>query len=281
MTVYVDGVFALNSAVNYLLLLGTDRLCGGVSRRIRLLLSALLGGLYAAAALFPGLGFLQTVGMKLTVLLLMLLAAFGWQRKTVRLGLIFAALSAAFAGIVLLVSQLFANGLLLLDAGVYYPVSFFGLVLTAAALYLLIRFVFFRFFEHGGGQIVPLTLRLGENAIPLRALRDTGNTLRDPITAENVVVAEWTALARLLPDEKLTAADFSAASELFSRLSAKYPRYRFRLLPYRTVGTENAMLLAVRCDSEQNGKIRRQLAAFSPTPVSDGGNFDALTGGSA
>ena len=37
--------------------------------------------------------------------------------------------------------------------------------------------------------------------------------------------------------------------------------------------------LAARCEVvERSGRARRALAAFSPTPVSDGGNYQALTG---
>ena len=55
---------------------------------------------------------------------------------------------------------------------------------------------------------------------------------------------------------------------------------RWRLLPYRAVGVEHALLLAVRVDNarvagEDYGPI---LVALSPTPVSDGGGYSALIG---
>ena len=53
-----------------------------------------------------------------------------------------------------------------------------------------------------------------------------------------------------------------------------------RLLSYRSVGTQAGILLALRCETvAADGRRRSCLAAFSPTPVSDGGNYDALTGG--
>ena len=55
---------------------------------------------------------------------------------------------------------------------------------------------------------------------------------------------------------------------------------RWRLLPYRAVGIPWALLLAVRVDraqvdGEDYGPI---LVALSPTPVSDGGGYNALIG---
>ena len=57
-------------------------------------------------------------------------------------------------------------------------------------------------------------------------------------------------------------------------------RRRFRLLPYRSVGVDRGLLLAVRVDQVQVGEEERgpMLAALSPTPVSDGGGYRALLG---
>ena len=205
MTVYAERVFALNAVLNFLLLLGSARLAGAPAPMRRVLPAAALGGVYAVAALVPALGFLQTAGMKAVTAALMLLLAFGAEKRTLRLGLLFLALAAAFAGLVLLCTQVFRTGLVLVGGSAYYPVSFFGLVLVAAAAYLAARLVFSRLFQHGGRQIVPLTVRLGAREAPIRALRDTGNTLCDPITGEAALVIDAQTAAQLLPQANLTA----------------------------------------------------------------------------
>ena len=50
-TIYVDGLFLLNTALNGLLLLGTARLGGAAVVWWRIVLGAALGGGYAVAAL--------------------------------------------------------------------------------------------------------------------------------------------------------------------------------------------------------------------------------------
>ena len=112
MTVWAERVFFLNALLNFLLLLGSARLAGAPAPLRRLLPAAALGGVYAVLALVPALGFLQTAGMKLVAAAVMLLLAFGAERRTLRLGLIFWALAAAFAGLVLLCTQVFRTGLL-------------------------------------------------------------------------------------------------------------------------------------------------------------------------
>lgn len=280
MTVYADALFALNAAIDYLILAASAFLGGGEIRRKRLLAAACLGGVYAAASLFPPLGFLQSPILYAVSLALMLLLAFGWQKRTARLGVLFLALTFAFGGAVTVCARLFGTGLVLIGAQVYYPVGFFGVLAVAAVLYLVCRLVFTALAEHTPRQIEPMTLRLGAHTAKIRALIDTGNTLRDPITNERALVAHWQVLARLLPTQTLSAADFLRPAELMQRLSAAYPQMRFRLLAYRAVGTQAGLLLAVRCEREdQNGRKTQVLTAFSPTEISDGGNYEALTGG--
>ena len=280
MTVYLDELFLLNAALNYLLLLGSARLGGGVIRHGRLALAAVLGGVYAAAALWPPLAFFRALGMKAMALALMLLTAFGPARRTVRLGALFLALAFCLGGVTLLCVQLLGTGLLLLSSGAYYPVSMAGLLTLAGSLYLIAYVVFSHIAEHGGGEIVPVTLSLGAHSVQVRALRDTGNTLRDPITNERVLVTDWQTAASLLPEAGLDAERLARPDTLLTALAAECPGLRFRLIPYRAVGTQAGLLLAVRCTAEEkNGKTKQILTAFSPTPVSDGGSFNALTGG--
>ena len=133
---------------------------------------------------------------------------------------------------------------------------------------------------HTGGDILPLTLELGGRQLTVKALRDTGNTLRDPVTGQSVLVGDWQALTRLLPEEPLTQSRFQDPASLLETLSARHPSCKFRLMPYRAVGVETGLLLALRCKvTEPKQRPRETLVAFSPTAVSCDGRFEALTGG--
>ena len=132
--------------------------------------------------------------------------------------------------------------------------------------------------QHNGSETAALTLRLGAHTVRVTALRDTGNSLRDPVGRGRVLVADAGVLRRLLPQTPLTGeqlADPAAAMELLRLLR---PEIRPRLLPYRAVGVESALLLAVPCicTEEKRKRTHSVLVAFSPTPVSDGGLYDAL-----
>ncbi|MBO4212331.1 MAG: sigma-E processing peptidase SpoIIGA, partial [Oscillospiraceae bacterium] len=114
------------------------------------------------------------------------------------------------------------------------------------------------------------------------ALRDTGNTLSDPLTGEPVLVARWQLAARLLPELGLSRAQFEDPGALLLRLGLARPGLRVRLIPFRAVGTSGGLLAAITMDriTEDGAPSPARLVAFSPTPLSDGGDYEALVQGS-
>lgn len=278
MTIYADAVFALNSAINYLMLLSSARLSGRPFRHARLLLSAALGGVYAAAALLPELPFLQCAGFRLLMPLVMVLCAFGAQRGTLRQAAAFFAVSAALAGCVIVLMQLCGKQLILLPSGAYYPVSASAVLLTASLVALLCRIVLYCAAQRQA-RVEPLTVRLRGRQETLNALYDTGNTLRDPISNRSVIVAQWQLAGRLLPELRLKKAEFEDPAGLMQRLAGQKEALCLRLIPYRAVGCDSGLLLAIRCEVTERGKTHARLVAFSPTPVCSTGQFEALTGG--
>ena len=112
------------------------------------------------------------------------------------------------------------------------------------------------------------------------ALRDTGNTLQDPLTGRPVVVVEGELVKALLPElPGLDRQRLSHPVELMGEL--KETGLRFQLLPYRAVGVECGMLLALRARgiAVDGRPLGRLLVALSPTALDDGGGYQALIGG--
>lgn len=284
MTIYVDSLFLLNAFLNYLLFVGSAWLGGIPARRLRFLAAAVVGGVYAACCVVPGLEVLRALPCKGLSLALMVLAAAGPRKEAVKLGVVFLALSLAFGGLVLVMVQFFGTGLMLVGGAAYYPVSGASLALTAAAVYLAARTVLCRVARHTGGALVEVELYSGPRRVRLTALRDSGNTLTDPASNRGVLVAEWQAAKALLPPSAamgLEGAQFKQPADLLPRLAFAAPGGKWRLIPYRAVGTGGALLLAMRCDAAKVGRktVKGALVAFSPTPLSDGGGYTALIGG--
>lgn len=245
----------LNFLVDLLLLLGTDRLAGFPLCPGRSAGAALLGAVYAAGCLMPGFAFLGNGLWRLVSLSAMGLTAFGWNRSALKRGSVFLILSMALGGMALA-----------LGSG-----SFPGLILTAALLYLICRGAF------GGGigqrRYVPVTVAREGRQVTLTALVDTGNTLRDPLTGESVLVI-GPGPAQTLTG--LTRAQLSAPLETLGQR----PIPGLRLVPYRAVGQAEGFLLARRfSDVTIHGKKCSTLVAFAPEGLGENSMFQALTGG--
>ena len=159
--IYVDTLFLLNAMVDYLLLLAAARLAGEPLARLRFLLGALFGGGYAVAIFLPGLAFLRHPLCRVAAAVLMLLAAYGGSRRLVRQGVIFLALSCAFAGGVLAVGLIGGQGLTLGRSGVIYsPLDLKLVLLSAAGCYGALTMAFSRVGRHtaASGELLPVRL---------------------------------------------------------------------------------------------------------------------------
>ncbi len=255
MRVYVDLVVLLNVLVDFLLLLGTNRLTGFPAGLKRLMPASLLGGVYAGACLLPGFHFLGNTLWRLVSLGLMSAIAFGWDGSALRRCGIFVLLTMALGG---LVTSLRSDRLIVI-------------LLAAGVIWLLCRVGF------GSGTLgreyVPIEILNGEKSLRLVALRDTGNTLRDPITGEPVLILGGKAAREL---SGLTEAQLRSPLETL----ASRPIPGLRLIPYHTVGQGAGMLLCLRLKDVKVGEKRcSALIALAPEVIGRGEGFQALTGG--
>ncbi|NLM60598.1 MAG: sigma-E processing peptidase SpoIIGA, partial [Clostridiales bacterium] len=98
--VYVDTVFFMNFAVNFLMLLAAAKFSGLPYRKRRLLLSAVAGGLYSVLVCVPGLEILSSALFKLIAAALMVLVGFGFGsfRRYLKYMLLFLLVSVVFGG---------------------------------------------------------------------------------------------------------------------------------------------------------------------------------------
>lgn len=253
--VYLDLAVLLNFLVDLLLLLGANRLGGYPPGLGRCAAAAAVGGIYAGVCLLPGFRFLGNLWWRGVCLCAMGGIAFGWNRGAISRTVLFLLLSMALGGIAL---GLGSGG-------------FLGLIAGAAVTAGLCT-VGFRS-SVGGKEFVEVELRRAGVAVKLTALRDTGNTLRDPVTGQSVLVADAESARTLLG---LTVNQLSRPVETVS--SGIIPG--LRLIPFRSVGNSGGMLVALRMDQVRIGSWQGSaLVAFAPEGLGGNGTYRALTGG--
>lgn len=239
--------------VQFLLLLGTNRLMGFPASPWRCAAGALLGGAWSGASLIPRLFFLGEWYWHLVSLGLMAMVAFGLDAESWKRWALFSLLSlgtevmAVFLGkgdrFSMVLGLLLAWGLSCLPWG------------------------------EGRQTRIPVTLTHGGTTLSLTALRDTGNTLRDPVSGDPVLVISPEAAAKLTG---LTRQQLRSPLETLTQR----PIPGLRLIPYRAVGKENGLLLGARIqDVRSRGRVLRTVVAFAPEGLGTEDSYQALTGG--
>ena len=252
---YLDLVIALNFAVDLLLLAAVDRLTGYPVPLLQTAAAALAGAAYAGICILPGMAFLGNLFWRTAMLAVMGVIAFGADRSCVRRVALFLLLTMALGGLGSMMERCSFADLLLAAAGVL------GICLLVAAGKPLSR------------CFVTVRLRMADRVRTMLALRDTGNTLIDPISGTAVLIVgadiAWDLLG--LTSEQLRDPICTVASGTVPGA---------RLIPYRAVGQPNGMLLAICVDEVYiDGNPSGRIVAFAPERIGDGEGYQALTGG--
>lgn len=235
----------LHIMVDFLLIMASKRMLSGCIHPIRAVLGALTGGIYCMGCLLPGMLFLRG-GLWYGVSLgLVCLISFGMHREAVKVSALYSLLRVAVDGI-----SVSENHLIW--------VSFFCAVCLMG-------------FYGCKRRYLPIELCCGDKKAKLQGLVDTGHTLRDPVTGASVLIVGADIAQRLTG---LSLQQISNPVESMGQIPG------LRLIPYKSVGRNSGLLLAMPM---QKGKIgnRREtvLVAFAPQILDETGKFQALIGG--
>lgn len=251
MTLYLDAAILINGLIDFLLLVGTEKLMGRPIRWSRLLLSAGVGGIYAGMALMPEFAFLGNLLWRCVFMMIMSSIAFGFQTHAITQGALFLLLSMALGGVAAAMERRDVASLLAAGAGLAFlcKVGFWSVP--------------------GTKKLLPAKLCYGDREISVVAFHDTGNSLRDPITGEQVLVAGAEVAGKLLSLEPW---------QLNHPIEAMEAIPGMRLIPYHAIGNPGGMLLAVRLPKVEVGSFRGPaIIAFAPEDFSE--EYQVLTGG--
>ena len=251
---YIDVLFLLNFGVDFLLLMAANKLCGYPFHVKRFACAGLLGGVYGGLCIVPGFYLLSGFLGRILCLLLISGIAFGFSKSSIRPSILFVFLTMALGGM--------AYG--------FGSRHFFAIIFSAISVAIL---CFIGFRGRTGTEYIPVCIHGEERGLQFLALRDTGNTLTDPISGQQVLVASSTLGRQLLGVTQEDLKDPVSAIE-------KVPGGR--LIPYQSVGTEGGLLLARRFEDVTIGNCRGScVVAFVPHELGKGEPYDALTGGVA
>lgn len=249
---YLCRMILIGFSVDYLLILGTNRLLGYLPGIVRAIPAAFFGTIYRRICLVYTLRFLAAPIWRLVSLAFMSVIAFGMGQGSIKRGATLTILRFALDGVTLMGQE----------------ASIIGRIFSGAAVWILCRIGFHK--DAATRKLLPLQIRYGEKNVTLMALYDTGNSLRDPISGEKVIVIDARAAKELIG---LNAEQLSSPLETLA--TGRYPA--MKLIPYHTIGREKGLLLAMRfSDVCIGGERRSAIVAFSSDEIGRGEGYRAL-----
>ena len=203
MVVYADILMAVNGWIDFLLLCAVRRLNGGEGRGWRLAAGAMAGAVYSLVLFLPPLAWWLAALTEALAAAVIVLIAFGWGdgRRFCRRLLWMLALSAGWAGAATMISKwLSPAGMTVWNGVVYYAISPLWLVGLTTAAYG-IQWIAEKRMRHRAPDRRTFTVRIrtGERTAGLCCLYDSGNHLTEPFSGRPVLIAEQSALRRLMP----------------------------------------------------------------------------------
>ena len=274
--VYIDLYFLVNASMDLLCLAMTAAILHRPARRWRLLLAALLGGLWAVFTLLSGIS--GALGVLLDLLFAVILAAAAFSEKHGKASRLFqnagafALLSALLGGLMTILYRFLNRLELPLEAlqGDSLSAWMFAILAAVAGFFTLRGGRLFR--RSGAIRDVNLEVTVDGKTAVLHALVDSGNLLCDPLSGRSVALADPAKLAPCLPPGLLHALEHPEDAP------PEYAR-RVRLIPARTA-TSEGMLAAFAPDrlliiTKTERLATNDLIALSPLGGAAAG-FDAL-----
>lgn len=256
MYIYAEYLLLENMIINYILLYLTKKFTKTEANNIRVLLASFIGAIYSLVIFFPSLRFMTKFIIKFSVSILIIIVAFNPAKikKIIRLIATFYVMAFIFAGASLALFYL-ADVKAYVGNGIFYirdfPVKM--LVFAVSISYILIKIVwgYIQSILTKNKIYMPIVVELNNKSVEVIGLIDTGNLLRDPLTQTPVIIIQFSAIKDLLPKkvqsifEKYKENDLQAISEIMVENASSL---KFRLIPYKSLGKENGMLIGFKPD---------------------------------
>lgn len=252
MTIYIDIVFIENLIMNYIILFATGIILKIKRNNVRLIIGSLIGSVYTVMTYIITIKIYSNFFVKILLSIIMVYISFNpqsirnlWKQLVVFYLTSFIFGGAAFALIYIVKPQeiLMKNGLFLGT----YPLKTVILSTIIAFIIIVITFKIVRSKISKKDIYKNVRIYIEDKFLEVKAMLDTGNMLKEPITGKPVIVVEHTCLYEVFPKEILNnlenvlGGDFTNVSE---EIKNKYIT-KLKFIPFSSLGKQNGMLLGI------------------------------------
>lgn len=255
MIIYIDVIFFENLIMNAIILYATGILLKIKPKQVRVIISSAIGSAYAIITYITKISLYTSLVLKVILAIIMVYIAFYPQnfKRLLKQVAIFYLASFVFGGVALYLIYyikpqdiLMRNGMFVGDYAL--KTIMLGAIVGFIAIKISIKLIKTKI--NSKDMYCRIKFKLFEKNVETKAMIDTGNLVKEPITNVPVVIVESTLLEEILPNkilnnlENILAGDFSQISEV---MQEKYIS-KLRCIPFSSLGKQNGMLLGIRAD---------------------------------
>lgn len=201
--------------------------------------------------------------------------------------LIFYLTTFAFGGITFfLIYTVKPQGISFKD-GVWIGMYPFKIIIAGGLLGFSIIYLSFRVIKNGickKNMICDIEIIFEGKTERIKAMIDSGNLLRDPISKVPVIVVEKEVLKNVIPIEIINNLEkILKGEEIDNEVILRYMS-KLKIIPFSSIGKENGMLLGIKIDGisvfTENGKIKIKSAIIGiyDKPLCRNGEYKGLVG---
>ncbi|MCI8344677.1 MAG: sigma-E processing peptidase SpoIIGA [Clostridia bacterium] len=255
MTIYLDVVLIENLCMNYIILFGTGYILKMKLKHIRLIASALLGGVYSILAYTNVLQIYSNIIAKILLSIVMVYIAYNPRniKLLTKQIIIFYLTSFVFGGCSFALLYFVKPQDILMKNGTYigtYPlkIALLGGIVGFTITVIAFKTVKYRLSKND--MFCEIKIFFGQKSINAKAMIDTGNLLKDPITRIPVIVVEKDILYEIIPCkildnlEQIVGGDIRE-NEIYEEEFVEYIS-KFRVIPFNSLGKQNGLLLGFK-----------------------------------
>ncbi len=249
MTIYLDVIILENICMNYIILFATGLIYKVRVKQVRIIVSSVVGGVYAILTFIPILEIYKNFIFKIIMSIIMIYIAFNPKniKTLLKQLLLFYLVSFAFGGCAFCLLYFIKPQDILVRNGYLtgtYPIK---IALLGGIVGFVIVNVAFKLVK---GKIskkdmfCDIEIFFKEKSVQIRALIDTGNMLKDPISGMPVVVAESVMLEKIIPKGIIDNLNKILGGDKQDILNKEEQEYlpKFRLIPFTSLGKQNRVI---------------------------------------
>ncbi len=291
MIIYIDVVLIENLIMNYIILFATAIILKLKIKHIRLILASLIGAVYSILSYMSLLEMYSSIILKIILSIIIVYVAF-YPPKVNQLWkdlLIFYLTSFVFGGAAFSLIYIIKPQEILMKNGLFLGIYPLKTIILGAILAFIIIITAFKIVKSKISKkdmICEIEIKLNEQEIKTKAMIDTGNLLKDPLTNTPVIVIEHTLLYDCMPKEILNNLEQILGGELEKIPEEIRNKYisKLKLIPFSSLGKQNGMLLGIKSEyvniiqKDKTSKKENVIIGIYNKSLTKKGEYRALIG---